>query len=531
MRKRIGLILLAVLVIGIGIGIAVYFWARHKVHDFGPIARKRLIEAIEDRFDADADLQSLQISLYPRPHAIGTGLTIRHKNWSDPFPLIYIRRFVAETDYDTVISKRNHVDLLRLEGLEIHIPRRGVSMTTTGEEQGREIGSDKQGQDRTEFKFLIEKIVADGMVLKIDPRKEGKDPLEFDIQNLTLQNVGPGQPLAFRAKLTNDKPPGLIDSSGSFGPWQRDDPRATPVSGNYTFNNADLGVFKGISGTLSSIGQYHGVLQEIVVDGSTDTPNFALKRGGDSVHLVTKFHSVVDGTDGDTVLNPVDAKFGHSEFICRGGIVKEHGEKRKTVSLDAVAPRARMEDILRLVVGGRPALTGAVDFRTKIVIPPGNHDVLDKLRLNGRFTLQRAEFTSPDVHRRIVTLSNRARGISKDEEGDLPEQNIASDFDGRFTLKDGVTHFTLLQFSVPGAAIQLKGTYNLRTQAIDMDGRFRMQATLADTQSGIKHWLLKPFNKFFEKNGAGFEVPISISGSKDHPEITAEVFHHQFTIH
>lgn len=531
MRKRLGWLLLILLVLGVGIGVGIFFWARNKVQDFGPMARKRIIQAIDDRFDADADLQSLQVSIYPRPKAVGTGLTIRHKNWSDPAPLIYVRRFVAETDYDTVVSRRNHVDVLRLEGLEIHIPRRGPALAKAGEEEGHEIDNGTPGQDRTQFKFTIEKIIADGAILNIDPKVEGKNPLVFELQKLALRNVGPGSPMAFQTKVTNAKPPGVIDSSGTFGPWQRDDPRATAVSGNYTFRNANLGAFHGISGTLSSDGHYYGVLQQILVDGKTDTPNFTLKRGGDSVHLRTKFHSVVNGTDGDTILDPVQATFGRSEFICRGGIVKEGSDKHKTVSLDTVTTQARMEDILRLVVGGKPVLTGAVDFRTKILIPPGHEDVLDKLHLDGHFKLLKAEFTSPDTERRLLTLSDRARGISKKEEQEQPTQTIASDFDGRFRLDDGVTSFSLLQFSVPGAAIQLRGTYNLRTQAIDMNGKFRMQATLAETQSGFKRLLLTPFDKFFEKDGAGFEVPIAVTGSREHPEISADLFHHRFTIH
>jgi hypothetical protein len=419
-----------------------------------------------------------------------------------------------------------------LEGLSIHIPRRGAGLTKSGEEEGHEIDTGTPGQDRTQFKFLIEKIIADGTNLTIDPKQEGKDPLIFDIQKLTLRNVGPGQPMAFKASLTNAKPPGLIDSSGSFGPWQRDDPRVTAVNGKYTFKNANLAVFSGISGILSSAGEYHGVLQQIVVDGTTDTPKFALKRGGDSVHLRTKFHSIVNGTDGDTILDPVDATFGKSEFVCRGGVVKQKGDQAKTVSFNALTTHARMEDILRLVVGGKPVLTGGADFRSKIFIPPGHQDVLDKLRLDGQFKIAHAEFTSPEIERRLLALSDRARGISKKEEqqGQGPE-TVASDFDGRFRLVDGVTDFSVLQFSVPGAAIQLKGTYDLRKQTIDMNGKFRMEATLADTQSGIKHWLLKPFDKFFEKDGAGFEVPITVSGSREHPEISAEAFHHQFTIH
>jgi len=495
------------------------------------MARKRIIQAIEDRFDADADLKSLTIKLYPHPEAIGEGLSIRHKNWTDPQPLIYIRKFVAETDYDTVVSRRNHVDLVRLEGLVIRIPRRGPSLMKMGEEQGHEVDSETPGQDRTQFKFLIEKIIADGTQIVIEPKIEGKNPLEFDLQKLTLRNVGPGRPMTFVTKLTNAKPPGLIDSQGSFGPWQRDDPRSTAVSGSYNFQHADLGVFKGISGTLSSTGKYSGVLQELSVDGSTDTPNFALKHGGAPVHLVTNFHSIVNGTDGDTILDPVDAKFLKSEFICRGGVVRQQGDKAKTVSLDAVTTHARMEDILRLVVSGKPMLTGAVDFKSKIVIPPGQQDVLDKLNLDGSFKIARAEFTSPEVEHRLVVLSDRARGISKKEEEEQPAQTVASDFDGRFRQDNGVISFSTLKFSVPGAAIQLHGTYNLRTQAIDMNGIFRMQATLADTQSGIKHWLLIPFDKFFEKDGSGFEVPITITGTRDHPEIGADIFHHRFTIH
>ncbi len=531
MGKRIRYVLLAVFLLGIAIGIAVFFSLRHRVQDFGPFVRQRIIQAIDDRFNADADLESVSVTLYPNPKVVGEGLSIRHKNWTDPEPLIYIRRFTAESDYDTVIAKRNHVQLLQLEGLKIRIPRRGPSLTKIGEEQGHEIDTGTPGEDQSRFKFTIEKIVADGTTLQIEPKVEGKNPLFFAIRKLTLQNVGPGQPMAFVAQLTNPKPPGLIVSNGRFGPWQRDDPRATAVSGKYQFENADLGVFKGISGILSSRGQYNGVMQQITVDGDTDTPRFALKRGGDPVHLVTHFHSVVNGTDGETILDPVDARFLNSEFICRGGITRQQGETAKTVSLHAVAAHARMEDILRLVMGGKPVLTGEVKFQSGIVLPPGPEDVLDKLHLDGAFTLAEAEFTSPEVEQRLQTLSDRARGITKKEEEGQPSQTVASDFGGRFQLNAGLSSFNNLQFSVPGAAIQLHGDYRLRTQAIDMAGFFRMQATLSDTQSGLKRFLLMPFDKFFKKDGAGFELPITISGTREHPELGTELFHKRFTIH
>ncbi len=513
-------------------GALLYFFAKRKVQDFGPEARQRIIQALEERFDADVDLKSLQVSVYPHPKVVGEGLSIRHKGWTDPHPLIYIRRFVAQTDYDTLIAKENKVDLVRLEGLEIHVPPRGRSSSIQGSEQNHPLENSEAGKDSTRLRFFIRTIVADGTLLEIEPKIEGKQALQFDIEKLTLHSVGSGQAMAFKAQLTNAKPPGLIDSSGSFGPWQKDEPRATAVSGDYNFQNANLGVFKGISGILSSTGSYHGVLQHIDVDGATDTPNFALKRSGEAVHLVTNFHSVVNGTDGDTILDPVDARFLHSEFICRGGVVHDPGPQGKTVTLEAVARHARMEDILQLIAGtGKPFLTGAVNFKSKILIPPGREDVLNKLKLNGEFAVSSAEFTSAEVEQRLQTLSDRARGISAKQEEDEPPGTVASDFDGRFTLDRGKLSLSTLSFSVPGAAIKLTGTYDLRSERMDMNGLFRMQATLSETQSGIKHWVLKPFDRFFEKKGAGFEVPIKIGGTKDHPEIEADIFHKHLTIH
>jgi hypothetical protein len=250
MRKALGYgsIVVCLLLIFGGIALEQY------VRGLGPRAQDRIVKALQNRFDADVQLKSFRISIFPKPVVIAEGLTIRHKQWADPEPLIYIRRFTAQTDFSTLIDRRNHVDLVRLEGLAIHVPPRGHAV---------EVRSAEPGHDTTRLPFLIETTIADGTLLEIAPKKPGKDPLRFDIQKLTLRSVGPGQAMAFTAVLTNRKPPGLIRSNGTFGPWQRDDPRATPVSAKYTFQNADLSVFNGISGISSFEGDYHGVLQHL----------------------------------------------------------------------------------------------------------------------------------------------------------------------------------------------------------------------------------------------------------------------------
>ena len=119
--------------------------------------------------------------------------------------------------------------------------------------------------------------MADGTILRVLPRKSGKEPLEFDIRRLHLHSVGIDRPMEFDAELRNAKPPGIIRSHGRFGPWAAGEPGDTPVSGDYTFQDADLSVFRGIAGILSSQGNYRGKLERIEVQGATDTPDFMVR--------------------------------------------------------------------------------------------------------------------------------------------------------------------------------------------------------------------------------------------------------------
>ena len=137
-----------------------------------------------------------------------------------------------------------------------------------------------------------------------------------------VKNVRSGAPIVFDAQLENPKPPGAIHTTGSFGPWVVADPGSTPVRGDYTFNHADLSVFTGIGGILNSTGRYQGPLRELTVDGQTDTPDFQLSRFGHTMPLHTTFHARVDGTNGDTWLEPVDATLGGSHFTAKGQVVR-----------------------------------------------------------------------------------------------------------------------------------------------------------------------------------------------------------------
>src|SRR3984957_11747977 len=244
----------------------------------------------------------------------------------------------------------------------------------------------------------------------------------------------------------------------------------TPVSGDYTFRNADLGVFKGISGTLSSNGKYQGELKKIEVQGTAEGPTFTLDFAAHPTRLNTTFTATVDGTNGNTVLHPVKAVLGTSEFEVDGSVERGAIAQGKEIDLRTKSVKGSLQDFLRLAVkGGPPPMTGTLAFDGKIRIPPGVAPIIAKLQLKGQFNASGVEFTSPDVQEKMASLSHRAEADPKDH-----DPRVEGSLAGNFFLDDGVMTLPRLAFNLPGAQVNLDGTYMLANGAIDFKGTARL---------------------------------------------------------
>lgn len=493
------LVLLAALV---ALGIAVFVVSRN----LGPAFRRRAIEILRERYQSEVELKSLDLELLPRIHATGEGLKLFVHGRTDLPPLVSIRKFTLTTGLADVLNGPRRIRRLRLEGLKITVTR------------GARPPGDTTPPPRRVPDFRIDDVIADGAVLEIVPKQEGKEPLVFELIKLTLHSAGVGQPMTYRTTMTNAKPPGKIQANGGFGPWNAEEPIDTPVSGDYAFRDADLSVFRGISGILSSDGNFQGRLGHIETRGITDIPDFRLSAGGHPVHLTTEFHSIVDGGDGDTVLESVKGRFLNTPILAKGAVTGTKGASGKTVALDLAIPNGRLEDLLHLALKSRqPFIRGNLNFRTKFLLPPGDRDVVQKLRLNGQFAVTGATF-SPTVQEKLGNLSHRAEGHPRDTGGD-----VVSDLQGRFILDRSVMQFSRLSFGVPGARIQLHGDYGLSDEKIDFHGKARMEATLSQMTTGFKSILLKAVDPFFKKDGAGAVLPIKITGTRENPSFGLEL--------
>jgi hypothetical protein len=365
----------------------------------------------------------------------------------------------------------------------------------------------------------IGKVSIQHAELVLEPGNPRRVPLRFDIEGLELESGGAGAPMKYDASLTNAKPPGRIRTTGTFGPWRAGEPGDTPVTGDYVFEKADLGVFAGIAGTLESSGRYEGKLSAITARGEASVPDFRLRRTGTAVPLFARFAVLVDGTNGNTVLQPVAAMLGSTNFTTSGAIIRHEASQPRAISLDVTMPNGDLRDVLRLAMKGAPFMEGRLVLHTKIDIPALTAKVREKLEMDGRFEVEEGKFLHSTIQDQIDGLSQRARGLPRNPDGDRAVSHMA----GVFHLENAAMRFQKVSFGFPGADVDLAGDYNLDSDALDFAGTLKLQATVSQMVTGWKRLILRPVDRFFERGGAGTFLGIRVDGTSKAPKFGVNV--------
>jgi hypothetical protein len=532
------------------VGITLAVAARH----LEPFLRAQIVAELEARFHTRVELDQFHVSVHEGQEAMwgiwadGKGLRIwpPQRSGDNPpaetaansTPLIELSEFSFHVPLRYRQTKTLRIPEVRLAGLKIVLPPKPERDQKAQIEAA--ITPPPESPRGILQKVVVERVVCRGAELELETANPAKLPLTFSIQTITLTHLAQGKPMDFDAELTNARPHGLIRTRGSFGPWVVDDPGASAVSGNYRFDKANLAEFKGIAGTLSSKGKYDGTLRDIAVTGSADVPNFSLTNFGAPEDLETSFHARVNGTDGDTYLDEVEARLNQSRFHLAGKVVRvriDANGRQIPVRMSTEAEPARIghliqmkidvssgkiEDFLRLVSkSGTPPMTGGVKVRASLEIPPGKQPAPNRMKLDGQFTLDDARFTSQTVQSRMEDLSLRGQGKPGAVKDTAP-QVVAATMNGTFQMANGVVTLPDLEYEVPGAHVSLRGTYSL-DGTLHFDGIARMQATVSQMVGGWKGLLLKPADRFFRKNGAGTQVPIKVRGTRDHPDFSVDL--------
>jgi hypothetical protein len=461
--------------------------------------RAAVLQDLQQASDSQVAVQNFHQTYFPFPGCVLEGLIFRH-GASQNKPLITIEKLTIQGSYLGLLSMR--LSRVTADGLRVSIPAFG-----TGE------------AFRTKpSKITIGVLVANGAGLEFAAHDADKQPLRFDIHEAFLRNVGPGGPFSYRFKVHNPEPPGEISVEGKFGAWRLGDAGETPISGEYTFGQADLSVYKGIAGTLSSTGKFSGALAHIDISGTTDTPDFEVKSGKHPVRLTTEFTAYVDATRGDTFLKHVGVNFWSTHIDAEGKVAGSPDSKGKTGLIDLKAANARIEDLLRLFVSDdRPAMSGSVSMQAHTEIPPGEEKFLKKLELRGSFGLAAGKFSKPSTQQGIDHLSAGARGQKQKQEQKDDPQTVLTDLTGQVDLRRGVAQFSDLSFGVPGVSAQMSGTFNLINGKVDLHGPLQVDSKISNAENGPKALLLKAIEPLFKKKKKGEIIPVRISGTYRHP--------------
>jgi hypothetical protein len=519
-RKRwlIGIALSAVAVV-----IVLFVIAANMVRNFQPMVHDEAVAYLSRRFHCDVQLATLNVHL-PKLSKLGVlfrrergavalvdgaGLVMRLHDRQDLPPLFFMHKFEFAVDLGALTDKRKTVDSVLIDGLEVNLPPRQKSDQSAAAAPAPPV---KAGGPVTSV--LIRDVKIADATLSLLPADTAKKPLVFQISHLRLTSVGVGRPMKYDATLTIPKPPGLVRSQGDFGPWETDDPSATPMAGSYTYDHADLGIFNGIAGILTSTGKFDGTLGAVHATGECSVPDFRLKMTGHPVAVWAHFDALVDGTNGNTTLQPVHALLGHTAFTTSGTVIRHGDDKQRTIDLKLNMPNGDVRDLLRLATKGPPFMDGRLDLKSTISIPPLTKKVMDKLMLDGTFQVNDARFLKSNIQSQLDQLSRRGQGQPGNQEID----QVVSNMGGSFRLQNDLMTFRELTFAVPGAFVEMSGDYNMSHDTLAFHGSLALVAKLSEMVTGWKRWILKPVDPFFEKNGAGTYLRIKVDGTTTQPK-------------
>jgi hypothetical protein len=467
-----------------------------------PFAQKAVFEDLRQASDSAVQVRAFHRKYFPFPGCILEGVVFHHGS-NEARPLITIEKLTIRGSYAGLLSR--HVSRITAEGLLISIPPFGTG----------------QPLRTTQSTITIDEIVANGARLEFALQDPAKQPLRFDIHEASVDGVGWKHPLTYQVKVHSPEPPGEVTVSGKFGVWNQSDPGETAISGEYKFEQADLRVYQGIAGKLSSTGKFDGKLAHIDISGTTDTPDFEVKSGGHPMRLTSEFSAYVDATRGDTFLKRVSAEFWKTRIVAEGSVAGSSSDGGKTARIDLLSDSAHIEDLLLLFVDSKRApMSGSVTMHARVEIPPGEN-FLKKVKLQGRFGIAAGKFSAPSTQQEVDKLSAGARGEKEKDSAD-PE-TVVTNLSGQVDLKGGIATFSEISFGVPGAAARVHGTYSLINHKIDLLGQIRVDSKISNTESGSKAFLLKAMEPFFKKKKKGEVVPIRISGTYQHPSFGLDV--------
>ncbi len=462
-------------------------------------------------FASQIKMEHYHRTYFPNPGFVATGLTLRRNFAPDVPPIGSASNLVVQGRWTDLLLFRHRVRLVEVEGLHVVLPAKGSRAQ-------REDFPPGSSADFSGPPTIVEQLNIHGATLDI-MRTDG-NRYTFPIHQLIIRNLRQGQTVGYTLDMQNAKPLGHIQAEGTFGPLIPNNLGETPVSGTFTFSAADLADIHGISGALTAGGHFHGTLAAIEADSTSQVPDFAVGKGRPT-SIEAMVHSTINGLNANSVLHLIEVRIGATTVRAQGSVIGSP----KVTNLDITVTNGRAQDLLRPFLHDEAPVTGAVRLRSRVYLAPAKkgRKFLQRLRMTGDFDIPVQRLTNRPTEQKLSAFSQRAQNLKIPKD----EVNVLSSLKGRAEIRNGIVSTENMTFQIPGASVDLTGTFNLHGGDVHMLGDLHMQSDISHITTGFKSLLLKPLAPFFRKDHAGAVVPIAITGSPRHYKVSQNLLHHK----
>jgi AsmA-like C-terminal region len=485
-----------------------------------PYRYRNVDPLLQKIFASQIKIDHYHRTYFPNPGFVATCLTLRRNSALEVPPVGSARSLVVQGRWLDLLLLSKRVRMVGVEGLHIVIPPVGSRANQEDFPPGS--SADFGGPTTVVEQLNIRDATLD--IMRTDGNR-----YSFPIRQFVIRNLQKGHAVSYLLDMQNAKPTGRIQSTGSFGPLLPNNLGATPVSGDFTFSPVNLGDIHGISGTLSASGHFYGALASIEADGTSDAPNFAVGRGRPT-RVTASAHGTINGLDANIVLHTFKAHTGASTVQAKGNIVGSP----KVTNLDITVISGRVQDLLRPFLHDEVPITGPVWLHSHAYLAPSGKGLkfLQRLYMDGAFDIPAERLTDQTTERKLSDFSRRAEDLKSTKLDAVPADqdptahaDVLSSLNGRAKVSDGVVSTERLTFQMPGAAVDLNGTFNFRDSTVHLLGNLHMQSDISHVTTGFKSLLMKPLIPFFKKDNSGAVIPIAITGGPSQYKVTQNLLH------
>jgi len=482
------------------IPVAIYFLNAHWPY------RYRIVEpTLENIFASQIKIDHYHRTYFPHPGFVAEGLTLRRNTAQNLPPVGSMKRVRVVGSWVDLLLLRDRIETVYADGLQVVIP-------PVGSQANKEDFPPGSSNDFEGPSTAIGRLVVVDALLDILRTNGGR--YSFPIKRLVMTNLQKNVASGYTVEMETPNASGHILASGSFGPIIGGKLEQTPATGKFTYDEVNLEKISDLHGLLTSTGSFRGNLAGIEAQAETSVANFSVGKGR-RVTLSGSSSGAVDALNGDIQLHSVDLRLGKTVVHVVGQLVGGP----KVTDLDISIAKGRVQDALQPFMNANPPMVGPMRMHAHAHIAgaANGESFLDRLTMKGVFEIPSERLTSAATEKSLSAFSERAQGTSKDVAASGgEEQDVMSSVVGAVTITKGVAHASQLVLEVPGASVEANGTFDLRSEKVDMIGTLRMQTDLSHVTTGFKSFLLKPLAPFFRKRHAGAVVPIRITGGPGH---------------